>query len=514
MNTTQVLIAGAGPTGLMLGLWLTKLGIDVKIVDPKPGPAEETRAIVVQARTLEFYDQLGLGQEALSRGRHIDRVNLWTRGDLRASVRFDGVGRELTPHPYLYILTQDQNEALLVEALKALGVQVDWETALSGFEQAESGVTASLTHAEHTQTVRAAYLAGCDGASSAVRHQLGIPLSGGTYSQRFFVADVVASGELHENDFNMSLDGDQFLAFFPLPGRHHHRIVGQLPPDAGEHPSVEAVRPQIDRQQIAKVEDVQWFSTYNVHHRVADQFQAGRVLLLGDAAHVHSPVGGQGMNTGLGDAANAAWKLAQAVTGDPAALASYGPERRPFAATLVKTTDRAFSGVINPSPLARLIRNEWAPVALKLLGRSPILRRLLFLTLSQLRIRYPTSPLSVGRAGRVSGGERLPWVNSESGGNFEALQSLSWQVHVYGAPSPEILTWCGQWQVPLHVFGFGRGAQQAGFSENAFYLVRPDGYVGMAAPEFEWTAAEKYAERWLPAAAETQKVGQQVTALV
>ncbi len=503
---TEVLIAGAGPTGLMLALWLTRLGVKVNIVDPKPGPTQETRAIAVQARTLEFYDQLGLGQEALSRGRHFDRVNLWTKGALRASVNFSDVGQVLTPHPYLYILTQDQNEAMLVAALEALGVQVDWQTELTDFRQDERGVSANLTRAGQTQTVQAAYLAGCDGAGSTVRRRLGVQLLGGTYSQRFFVADVIASGNLHEDDFNMSLDDDQFLAFFPMPGQHHHRIVGQLPPDAPRNlparpSSFDVVRPQLDRQQIAEVQEVQWFSTYSVHHRVADEFQLGRVVLLGDAAHVHSPVGGQGMNTGLGDAVNAAWKLAEALRGRPAALATYGPERRPFAVSLVNTTDRVFSGVINPSALARIIRTGWMPVVLKLLSRVQAARRLLFLTASQLRIHYPGSPLSMGQAGRIGGGDRLPWVPTLSGrgagSNFEALRSLSWQVHVYGAPSPELLSWCGQHELPLQVFGFGEEARCAGLQENAFYLVRPDGYVGLAAPEFERGVAEKYARRWL-----------------
>ena len=458
-RATQVLIAGAGPTGLMLALWLTRLGVKVKIVDPKSGPTQETRAIAVQARTLEFYDQLGLGEEALSRGRHFDQVNLWTRGTLRASVNVDDVGRVLTPHPYLYILTQDQNEAMLVAALGALGVNVDWHTELTDFRQDERGVSATLLQSGQSSSVRATYLAGCDGAGSAVRRRLGVELSGSTYPQRFFVADVIASGDLHQNDFNMSLDDDQFLAFFPMPGQHHHRIVGQLPPDAPRNlaarpSSFEVVRPQLDRQRIAEVETVQWFSTYNVHHRVADEFQLGRVLLLGDAAHVHSPVGGQGMNTGLGDAVNAAWKLAEALRGHPAALATYGPERRPFAVSLVNTTDRVFSGVINPSALARVLRTQLFPVVLKALSHVQALRRLLFLTASQLRIHYPDSPLSVGQAGRVRGGDRLPWMPDGTGSNFTALSSLNWQVHVYGAPSPELLTWCGQHDLPLHVFGF------------------------------------------------------------
>ena len=494
----EVLIAGAGPTGLMLALWLTRRGINVRVVDPKSGPTRETRAIAVQARTLEFYDQLGLGEEALARGRDFAELSVWTKGHRRATIDLHGLGAGRTPHPNLYILTQDQNEAMLLSHLEALGGGVDWQTELSDFVQDEGGVTATLNRAGHSETLRAAYLAGCDGAGSAVRHRLGVSLSGGTYPQRFFVADVTATGPLRADDVNISLEGDQFLAFFPMPGQHHHRIVGQVPPEAGESVTFETVRPQVDKTYIADVVAVHWFSTYHVHHRVADQFQIGRVFLLGDAAHVHSPVGGQGMNTGLGDAVNLAWKLAQAVRGNPAALATYGPERRPFAVSLVNTTDRVFGGVVNPSPLARWIRNELMPTLLSVVTRPSAVRRLAFLTLSQLRIHYPGSPLSVGRAGKIRGGDRLPWVNTKQGGNFEALRTLNWQAHVYGAPSPDILTWCAGREVPLCVFAFDEAARRAGLREDAFYLVRPDGYLGLAAPEFDWATAERYAARWLP----------------
>ena len=187
---TDVLIAGAGPTGLMLALWLTRLGVRVRVVDPKPGPTKETRAIGVQARTLEFYDQLGIGKDALGRGHHFDAVNLWVRGRLKGQVRLQGVGEDHTPHPYLYILTQDQNEAMLLAHLEAHGSAVAWGTELTDFTQDERGVSATLRRGECTETVGAAYLAGCDGARSAVRHSLGVPFSGGTESQTFYVADV------------------------------------------------------------------------------------------------------------------------------------------------------------------------------------------------------------------------------------------------------------------------------------------------------------------------------------
>ncbi len=502
MNATpDVLIAGAGPTGLFLALWLTRLGVRVRIADPKPGPVQETRAIAVQARTLEFYDQLGLGPDALARGRHFDRLNLFVRGRLRGAVRLRGVGNDLTPHPYLYILTQDQNEALLVAHLTRLGVHIDWETDVTHVTQDQHGVPATLTHHGRDTHVRAAFIAGCDGARSTVRRALGVPLSGGTYAQRFYVADVTLDGQVRAGDVNISLD-ERFLAFFPMPEPNRHRVVGQLSPTAPEDADFEQVRPELEAHGLSTVRHLHWFSTYRVHHRVADHFRVGRAFILGDAAHVHTPVGGQGMNTGLGDAANLAWKLAQVVQGGtPDLLDTYEPERRPFAVSLVNTTDRVFTGIVRGTPAARYFRFTVVPTLLPLLTRAQAVRRLLFLTVSQTRLHYPDSALSRGRAGRVRGGDRLPWVPQAHGSNFDALTSLVWQVHAYGAPDPELLTWCARRGLPLHVFPHDHAARHAGLAAHAAYLIRPDGYVGLAAPRHDLTALDAYAERWLPRAA-------------
>ncbi len=494
----EVLIAGAGPTGLLLALWLTRLGVKTLICDSKSGPTTETRAIVVQARTMEFYDQLGLGGEALARGRHFGSLRLWLRGALAGSVRLGGLAANDTPHPYLYILTQDQNEAMLLAQLESLGGRVEWNTELVSLIQHISGVTATLKRDDGTHIVQASYLAGCDGAGSSVRHGLGVQLSGGTYERRFYVADVTASGKLYADDVNVCMDDGEFIAFFPMREKNRHRIVGQLPEGAGEHAGFETVRPRIEARGLARIERLHWFSTYRVHHRVADRFRVERVFLLGDAGHVHSPVGGQGMNTGLGDAANLAWKLAQTVRGgNPELLGSYEPERRPFALSLVRTTDQAFNAIVGNSIRARLVRTVLVPLLLPVITYPKAVRRWLFLRVSQTRIHYPDSALSVGRAGRVRGGDRLPWVALGDGSNFDALKSLRWQVHVYGEAAPGLQAWCAGWRLALHVYGYSETARRAGMARNAIYLVRPDGYVGLAAAAFDHAALDAYAMRWL-----------------
>lgn len=500
MDDTEVLIAGAGPTGLMLALWLVRRGVRVRVVDPKPGPTQETRALAVQARTLEFYAQLGLAARALARGRVVDHISLWVRGRLVGRAFLGDVGGGLTPFPYAFILTQDENEALLLAALRQAGGAVEWRSELTGFDQDEDGVAATLRREDGgTERLRARFLAGCDGAGSAVRHLAGIRFPGGTYAQTFYVADVAARGKLREGDLNLLLDDARFQAFFPLPGRGHHRIVGLLPPGLGAEPSFEQVRPSIEARGLTRVTALNWFSSYRVHHRVAEHFRVGRVFLLGDAGHVHTPVGGQGMNTGLGDAVNLAWKLAQALGGaDEALLDSYAAERQPFAQALVRSTDRAFEIVVNPSGSARLVRTRLVPVLFPLLTRLRAVRRLLFLTVSQTRLHYPRSPLSQGRAGRVRGGDRLPWVPLVGGGsNFGAL-GLGWQLHVYGVPGPELLAWALRHDLPLRVFPFSRAARQAGLVEDAPCLVRPDGYLGLVAARFDPAAFDAYAARWLP----------------
>ena len=227
-----------------------------------------------------------------------------------------------------------------------------------------------------------------------------------------------------------------------------------------------------------EVRAVHWFSTYHVHHRVARNFRAGRMFLLGDAAHIHSPVGGQGMNTGIGDAIDLAWKLAAVVRGRAAerVLASYEPERRAFAERLVATTDQAFVIATRDGPLARFMRLRVVPAILPAIFSRDFMLRFMFRTISQTNIRYRASPLSSGRAGSVHGGDRLPWA----GDNFAPLASLDWQVHVYGTAAPEIVDCCDRRGIALHEFGWQDAMGKAGLARDAVYLVRPDGYVACA----------------------------------
>jgi FAD binding domain len=351
------------------------------------------------------------------------------------------------------------------------------------------------------ETCEAAYIAGCDGAHSSVRQALNIGFPGGVYSHLFYVADVGASGAIMNGEVHVALDRTDFLAVFPLKGKGRARLVGTV------REQTEGLRENLSWNDVSKrvmewiridVERVNWFSTYRVHHRVADHFRKGCAFLLGDAAHIHSPVGGQGMNTGIGDAVNLAWKLAAVLSGraNASLLASYEPERIAFARRLVATTDQAFTGVTSPGAIARLMRLHLVPLFLPLLFQFATARRFMFRTVSQTGVNYRGSSLSEGRAGSVHGGDRLPWVKMRVSGieqdNFAPLASLDWQVHVYGEARPDIQRVCDTRKVPIHVFPWQPEMSRAGLERNAIYLVRPDGYVALADADGRAQAVTSY----------------------
>jgi 2-polyprenyl-6-methoxyphenol hydroxylase-like FAD-dependent oxidoreductase len=487
LDDAEVLIAGAGPTGLVLALWMTRLGIRVRIVDKTSEPGTTSRALAVQARTLEFYGQLGFADKVVEQGRWATEANLWVNCQRAARIDFDGMGLEISPYPYPLIYPQDEHERLLIERLTELGVTVERETEVVSFEETDDRVQVKIRKSDGAEdTCTVAYVAGCDGARSTTREHLGIGFPGGTYEHLFYVADVQATGQAVNGDLNIALEPSDFLVVFPMKGEGRARFIGTVRdvPRKDEELSWESVNKGIVDHLRTDVKCVNWFSTYRVHHRVADRFRKGRCFLLGDAAHVHSPVGGQGMNTGIGDAVNLAWKLAAVLRGRAKAslLDSYEPERIAFARRLVATTDRAFTAVTSSGAIARLIRLRIVPVLAPLLFSSRALRRSLFRTVSQVNVNYRGSSLSRGRAGSVHAGDRLPWVKiDDSEDNFTPLKSLDWQLHVYGEATSEVRTLSVEQKLPLHVFPWHVTMKRTGLRRDALYLVRPDGYVAVAA---------------------------------
>jgi 2-polyprenyl-6-methoxyphenol hydroxylase-like FAD-dependent oxidoreductase len=486
VTSTEVLVVGAGPTGLVLALWLRCQGVGVRIIDRTDAPGTTSRALAVQARTLELYRQLDLAGPVLERGHKVPAVNLWARGARAARVAFGSVGERLTPFPFLAIYPQDEHERLLIERLLQLGVAVERRTELTDFTDLGDRVRVELRAADgKKESSEARYLAGCDGARSLVREGLGVGFPGGTYRQVFYVADIEGTGAPINGELHVDLDEADFLGVFPLAGAGRARLIGTVRDERAEHP--ESLRFEDVSQRAIEhlglcVRKVNWFSTYHVHHRVAAHFGRGRVFLLGDAAHLHSPAGGQGMNTGIGDAINLAWKLAAVLGGraDEALLATYEAERIGFAQRLVATTDRVFSFATAQGKVADVLRTRLAPSLLAgALALEPV-REYLFRTVSQIMVNYRGTALSAGTAGEVHGGDRLPWVADGASDNYATLQAIGWQVHVYGSAAEELRVACAAHGLPLHLFPWSAAHGTAGLERDALYLLRPDTYVALA----------------------------------
>jgi 2-polyprenyl-6-methoxyphenol hydroxylase-like FAD-dependent oxidoreductase len=498
MTRTEVLIVGAGPTGLVLALWLTRLGVKVRVIDKTAEPGTTSRALAVQVRTLELYRQLDLADAVVERGQKVPAVNLWARGKRAARVSFAIVGEALTPYSFFEIFPQDQHEQLLVERLASLGVAVERRTELTGYSDEGGRISAHLRMpAGADESCEASYIAGCDGARSLVRETLGVVFPGGTYRQLFYVADIDGAGPPVNGELHVDLDQADFLAVFPLAGVGRARLIGTVRDERADRADTlrfEDVSGRAIENLKLQVNKVNWFSTYHVHHRVAAHFGEGRAFLVGDAAHIHSPVGGQGMNTGIGDAVNLAWKLAAVLAGraPEALLATYEVERMAFARRLVATTDRAFSFVTADGPFAGWVRTRVAPLVISRVVAFKPFREFLFRTVSQVNVNYRGMPLSAGSAGRVHGGDRLPWVHGANPDNFAPLAAMTWQVHVYGRVSDSLVRLCLDRALPLHVFPWSDACGAAGLRRDALYLLRPDTYVALVDPAAKAQTLERY----------------------
>jgi 2-polyprenyl-6-methoxyphenol hydroxylase-like FAD-dependent oxidoreductase len=509
----DVLIVGAGPTGLMLANQLVRRGVRVLIIDRHAGPSLQTRALGVQARTLEIYQKLSIVDRALELGKIGTGANMWAQGRRTARVPLGDAGKSVTPYPYILILGQDDNERIMGEKLNELGVSVQWNTELVGIAQEPGQVVATLKLPDGTsREAIVAWVGGCDGAHSAVRELNGIGFPGAPYEHVFFVADVEATGNMVPDEVNIYLWRESFHLLFPMRGKDHWRVVGILPEALRNREGLtfEVVVPSLLKEADAGLsfKACSWFSTYRIHHRAASHFRKDRCFLLGDAAHIHSPVGAQGMNTGLQDAYNLAWKLALVVKGEAKAalLDTYEEERVPVARRLLNTTDRAFKLVVSDSWLAGLLRTKiLARVAAFALGVSRI-QSFAFRTVSQIGIHYRQSSLSQSEdglpAGAPRGGDRFPWLRlrlEPTGARedlFQAFDDLHFHLIVIGQPVPSegSLNLGDLLRVHLIPSNPVNDAELARVKipRPCFYLLRPDGHVGLCGARLDEAAVKRY----------------------
>ncbi len=512
---TDVLVVGAGPTGLMLAAWLRRLGVDALLVDSKAEPTRESRAIGIQSRTLEIYDQLGVIGPVLDQAQKAFSVKPGYGRRSFGEVPLATLGEGLTPYPGLHFLEQSKNERILLGELQRLGGDVLWNrrlTELSGTDGlartvGEGGATAVFEGPDGPLTVTARYVVGCDGGSSAVRTLAGVPFEGVTNEHTFYVADALGVQGLSKASVELRLSGDDFVLAFPLrptpEGVSNTRLIGVIRSSGAADIAENLARGRLAQLFGITYGDSRWFSTYRVHHRVAASFRRGAVFLAGDAAHVHSPVGAQGMNTGLQDAHNLAFKLADVLSGraGEGLLDRYEAERRPVALRLVSVTDRVFGGVTSGAPVARVLRRFVPRVAglfaVRVVPRLPIAPRFAGY-LGQIRIHYWMSEdakaAARGRRGRVVG-RRLPWT----GVNYAVLADARWQVHSYGEADAEPVDAVGlALGLPVHRFP---AAPAAGLRADRLYLVRPDGFVAAEAPAHRAVTLLRHAlpAGWAPA---------------
>ena len=511
---TDVLIVGAGPTGLMLANQLARRGMKPTIVDRHSGPAQQSRAMAVQARTLEIYSKMGLVEKALLLGARGTGANMWANGRWTARIPVGDIGQSLSPFPFVLMLGQDDNEIIMGEALRELGVTIRWNTELVALAQQDGHVEATLRQPDGgVITLRANWVAGCDGSRSAVREMCRITFPGAPYEHTFFVADTEAKGEMKPGEVNVYLWQDGFHLFFPMRGKDRWRVIGILPKHLRQRDNLtfDEVVPAIRREAGSALEfaHCSWFSTYRIHHRAAQRFRSERCFLLGDAAHVHSPMGAQGMNTGLQDAYNLAWKLALVVQGkaESALLASYEQERMPVAQQLLRTTDRAFQLIVSDNWLAGLFRTRvMARVVARAMTKDRV-RQLAFRTLSQIGISYRASTLSqtvaVQPKSAPTAGDRFPWLHLkfQSTGAaediFRKFDDRRFNLIVVGQPAPPASAFeeLGE-MLRIHTVSADAANDaelvRANIPQPSFYLVRPDGHVGLCGSKLELDAVENY----------------------
>jgi 2-polyprenyl-6-methoxyphenol hydroxylase-like FAD-dependent oxidoreductase len=420
----DVLIVGAGPTGLMAAALLARCGVKLRILDKSETAVHESRAFGVHAKSLELFLNIGLADAIMDKGRLATGVQLFVDGRQAAELNLDDIGNAHTPFPFVLMLPQAEIEAILIKNLHRYGVRVERSMEVLGFEQTpDKVVLQAKDKAGETQHINASYLIGADGAHSITRHILGLNFNGAPYPQGFLLADCKIDWPFDYDHIKIFLHERSMAVFMPLHGRETSRIIVMDTVETNMSAPIE--RQGSSELSLSEVQqafraasglnvtlsDPVWTSRYRVHHRSVDDYRKGRVFVAGDAAHIHSPAGGQGMNTGLQDAANLAWKLALAVKAHASdtLLDTYQTERWPVGQNVLKTTDRLFSNMTVQSAFLVKLRNGLVPYLFALLSKSRFARAKAFHFISQLAIRYEPNSFMSGQPGEtLSVGARAP----------------------------------------------------------------------------------------------------------
>lgn len=524
---SNILVVGAGPTGLTMAAVLARYGLTPRIIDKAlVPPADRSRAIVIQARTLELFDDLGIVREVLDEALLVAQANVFTQGGGRGTITIkpewidSQYGRFVT-------LPQDETERILGELVEGQGITIERGVELTSLEDGTGSALATLTHADgRVEQMEADYVLGCDGAHSAVRHLAGIDFPGSTYPDECLLGDVEMRWRLPDEQVSICPAEDGVLLAFPLPGRHHFRVIMILPAETEEesrHVDAEEFLAKLRRMVPAvggaaaepTILESRWLTRYRLHSRGVPTYRKGRAFVAGDAAHIHSPAGAQGMNTGIQDAYNLGWKVGLVANGvlAPAVLDTYHTERHRVGELLLKSTDRMFAMLAGGGRAGLLLRRVMPALGIRLLG-FPIIGKRIARFVSQTGIRYRNSALSVEAhgAGRLPrhaphAGDRAPDVElgyrrrisdllrgpqhtlllfgGRSTALIERYSELAREVGArYGDLVKPVVLRHPNAQPPRgEVDDEGAAHDRYGADPGAIYLVRPDGYIAFRGAE-------------------------------
>lgn len=496
--STDVLVVGAGPTGLMAACQLALHGVSFRVIDKNTGPTTQSRALVLHARTLEIFEQMGVADKALRLGEPCHGVTWMFNGKEAVSMTIEG--DDLTAFPYVLCLEQSKTEELLIDLLKTLGHTVERGTALIDYEQTADHVSAVLQTGETTENITARYVIGADGAHSIVREKMGQHLLGDTYPQALFVIDCQVEAAIRPHEIYLMMTQKGLAGFFPMVQSHdktgntRYRVLGVLSAEEAkksESLTFEDLQKDFAERinMPARVHDVAWMSVYHTHHRHANLFRKDRCFIAGDAAHIHSPVGGQGMNTGLQDAYNLAWKLARVIKSqaDDSLLDSYHAERIKVAENLVKTTDKVFYLAAGEKPWVKTFRLRVLPHILRVMNffihHIKAIGRANFRMISQIGINYRYSPLSQHASSgnfprhAPQPGDRVPYIL----GIQHYLKGINYHCFVFQKGNNTVTPSCPP-DTDIHIIPdtpeFAQYYRVFGMDNTSgYYLIRPDMYI-------------------------------------
>ncbi|MEM1312146.1 MAG: FAD-dependent monooxygenase [Patescibacteria group bacterium] len=479
---TQVIIAGAGPTGLMLANQLERFGIQYILIDKKPSTVPESRAMGVQARILEFYEQLGIVDKALEQGKPDSRVEFYKGDTALATLNFDNINIENTKYSFIFGLEQNKNEKILLSNLKALNsIWFDTEILKVSKNTEKPSIVVSSNNVKKFE-ISGQYLVACDGSRSIVKESLGLDFVGKRYENDFMVMDMF--GEFPENigDITATVKQSTLSLSFALKEKNKYRLFVSVPSkEILEETEDKAVELALNNfPKGLKIDRVSWFSYYQVGCKKLDNFRLGNVFFAGDSAHIHSPAGGQGMNTGIGDAVNLGWKLAYTLKGKAQTnlLNTYNEERERFAKGLLNTTDKAFSTLVSHHWLARFTLNYVIVVVIWVVSNIRPVQRVIFRKISQVGLSYKGLSMSDGSVASFSGGDRMPNVMTldDEGQEVESIQilkSTDFSGFYVGETEPKI-----KYDYEINWYKIkADSARKLNLPDKSYFIVRPDMHI-------------------------------------